>query len=193
MIEIAAIRAVLEAHVASDDMECSHVERCRVLLEGSHQAGRDPTRRDAFTPGHFTASAFLVDEGLTRVLLIHHRVLRRWLQPGGHLELSDASPLAAARRELEEETTARAAVALLDGALLDVDVHSIPARGEVPAHEHFDLRFLFATNVREIAASDDVLDARWFDLQELDPMTADASIVRAAARIARIRDGRGAS
>ena len=57
--------------------------------------------------------------------------------------------------------------------LFDVDVHAIPARPDVPAHFHYDLRFLFVADVD--AALDDPLklnvdeahDCRWFRLTDL--------------------------
>ena len=39
--------------------------------------------------GHVTGSAWLVDMAGDRVLLAHHRKLKRWLQSGGH---SDGDP-----------------------------------------------------------------------------------------------------
>lgn len=35
--------------------------------------------------GHLTASALVLDQN-DRVLLILHNALKRWLQPGGHLD-----------------------------------------------------------------------------------------------------------
>ena len=64
----------------------------------------DPTDRDRFVPGHFTASGFVVSPDGSSLLLIHHRRLDRWLQPGGHIDPEDASPIAAAAREVTEET-----------------------------------------------------------------------------------------
>ena len=57
---------------------------------------------------HFTATAFVVDEGKT--LLHWHRKLRQWMPPGGHL-LEDEDPVAGVLREVREETGL--AVALL--------------------------------------------------------------------------------
>src|SRR5688500_14085880 len=59
--------------------------------------------RSHFTPGHITASGFIVDAGGARVLLHHHRRLNRWLQMGGHLEPGE-TPGAAALREAGEES-----------------------------------------------------------------------------------------
>jgi 8-oxo-dGTP pyrophosphatase MutT (NUDIX family) len=55
-------------------------------------------------PGHFTASAFVLHPSGEALLLILHRKLGMWLQPGGHLESSDVDHLGAARREVAEET-----------------------------------------------------------------------------------------
>ena len=61
-----------------------------------------PADRDRFEPGHFTASGFVISPNRKALLLIHHRRLDRWLQPGGHIDSEDASPIAAAIREVAE-------------------------------------------------------------------------------------------
>ena len=61
--------------------------------------------------GHITASALVMDESATSVLLTLHPKVGRWLQLGGHLELSDASVRAAALRavfaDMNADTGAR--------------------------------------------------------------------------------------
>lgn len=97
--------------------------------------------------GHLTASAFVLRPSDRAVLLIHHRALNRYLQPGGHLD-PDEHPLDGARREAHEETRLPLGARVLDDGLaipFDVDSHLIPARptkGE-GAHYHFDYRYLF--------------------------------------------------
>jgi len=49
----------------------------------------------------FTVSLFIVSE--QKVLLVHHRALKKWLPIGGHIEL-DEDPEAAALREAREES-----------------------------------------------------------------------------------------
>ena len=49
----------------------------------------------------FTVAMFVVDEN--RVLLVHHRNLKKWLPLGGHIEL-DEDPEIAALREGKEES-----------------------------------------------------------------------------------------
>ena len=110
-------------------------------------------------------------------------LLLRWLQPGGHVEPHDADLLAAARREVAEE------VGLFDlplavQAAFDLDVHRIPALGREPAHEHFDVRFLFRAQDRELRASEHGTEtARWFALHELEAEGSDRSVQRAARKL----------
>ena len=144
--------------------------------------------RDCFDDGHVTGSAWIVDATATRVLLTHHRKLGRWLQPGGH---SDGNPdtLAVAHREAEEESGL--AVRPVDGRVLDVDIHTFPARGADPAHLHYDVRFAFV-----VAGSDrfrvgpESVDLAWIDADALPGLTDEESVVRMARKFA-LRSGKG--
>lgn len=104
--------------------------------------------------GHITTSALLVDADAGQVLLIHHKTLDRWLQPGGHFEASDAVDplLASAMREAAEETGVSELrphpqwLAADSGLALpfDIDSHPIPAnpRKQEGAHWHHDYVYL---------------------------------------------------
>lgn len=111
--------------------------------------------------GHVTASAWILNEQFDAVLLIHHGKLRRWLQPGGHIEAKDTSGLAAAAREGREETGLRTLKPL--GGLFDVDVHLIPGRAEMESHLHYDLRYAFLARAAETPrVSPESRDIGWF-------------------------------
>ena len=136
-------------------------------------AAPDRYRRTNFD-GHVTASAFVLDVAREAVLLIHHRALDRWLQPGGHVDPDDASVLAAALREVGEELGIEPDELRLlgDGAWLDIDSHDIPAhpRKTEPAHVHHDLRWAFAYEGEERAFAVEkgaVGGYRWLGFGEL--------------------------
>ena len=54
--------------------------------------------------GHLTVSGFIFSCDGNSVLMLRHRALGRWLQPGGHVEPSDSSLAYALFREVYEET-----------------------------------------------------------------------------------------
>lgn len=55
----------------------------------------------------FTATGYVINAEATRMLMIFHRGLQRWLPPGGHVE-PDEFPGDTALREVLEETGLRA-------------------------------------------------------------------------------------
>jgi 8-oxo-dGTP pyrophosphatase MutT (NUDIX family) len=96
--------------------------------------------------GHFTGSAWVVSADGQRTLLMHHRKLDRWLQPGGHAD-GDTDLARVALREACEET---GVVGLRsEGGIFDIDRHPIPARGAEPAHWHHDVRYVVRAGVDE--------------------------------------------
>ena len=129
--------------------------------------------------GHFTGSAWLVDRSGARVLLTHHRKLGRWLQLGGHAD-GDADLARVALREAEEESGLTGLT--LEPGLFDLDRHWIPARPDVPAHWHYDARFVVRAGPdEEFVVSEESLDLAWRDIPELvDDPSADESVRRMA-------------
>lgn len=93
-----------------------------------------------FEPGHITASAvILTDDGF--LLLVFHPALKKWIQPGGHVERTDRSIVAVATREAREETGVDLEPNM--AVLFGLDIHKIPREWRSPEHEHFDFQFLF--------------------------------------------------
>lgn len=174
------LRSLLGEFSASDAEEAAHLRHMRALCESAS----DPCARDHFVPGHFTASAFIVSPERDALLLIFHGKLARWLQPGGHVDADDVDLLASARREAEEEV-GLSELELLQPAPFDVDVHDIPPlRGE-PAHQHFDVRFLFRAPTRAVRAASDAKAARWVPLSEVSLEISDRSVMRAVEKLRR--------
>lgn len=170
-----ALRALLAAHRPADAAEAADLERMRAFA-ASLERPFSPDQRTA----HFTGSAMVIDRAGERVCLVHHRKLGRWLQPGGHAEPGDGGRLeATALREAREETALE--VALHAGAPLplDVDVHPIPARGDVPAHLHLDVRVLAVASGEPAHDAAESHGARWFALDEGERIACEGAPDRA--------------
>jgi 8-oxo-dGTP pyrophosphatase MutT (NUDIX family) len=173
----ARLHALLRLHVPADAKEAADLAEILAFLD------RHPEPFDRGIPeGHVTGSALVVSATGDRVLLLHHRKLRRWLQPGGHAEPGEREGETVALREAREETGIEG-LALHASARrpLDVDVHLIPARGAEPAHRHLDLRYLVVAprdaSLRRRAAEARAL--RWFAWEDLATVDLDPGLRRA--------------
>jgi len=171
------ILAMLQDHTPACDEEALHLQRMLGLLTTTG----DPFSRDHFEPGHFTASGFVLSPDGGSVLLVLHRKLGRWLQPGGHVDPEDSDLYTAACREVAEETGV-AGLPHLDG-VFDVDIHHIPARKTEPAHEHFDVRFLMRCKSTDVTISDESHDVAWVTIAELIERMSDACEARVIRKL----------
>ena len=166
------VRALLDGHVPVDEREVASIARIRGELERLDEPFDQ--RADLV---HVTGSAIVV--GPRGVVLLVHRKLGFWMQPGGHLEPGE-DPATAAAREAFEETGLAVAHPIDGSCFVHADVHEAAA-----SHVHLDLRFLL-----HALADDDPCppvgesqQVRWFAWAEADAV-ADASL-RGALRTAR--------
>ncbi len=174
-----ALLRELRDYRPADALELQH---CRALLE-LLRGGESVFGRTHFAPGHITASCFIVDES-ARLLLHHHKRLRRWLQMGGHADPGE-EPQAAALREGREESGLTDLELLGDG-ILDVDVHLIPAAKGEPGHRHFDVRYLARTRMPEsiTMSRDESNDLTWFALDRAAAAMNEEGSARVIQKIA---------
>lgn len=129
--------------------------------------------------GHFTASAILVDKEFLNVAMIWHSKLKRWLQPGGHIEETDTDIKNAALRELIEETNIPPkSIKAISSTPFDIDAHIIPENKSQKQHFHLDLRFLFIYN-NDIVATENY---KWVSIKELSQEN-DQSLSRFAKKL----------
>ena len=163
------------------DPPAGEVEAKREMLALA-EAADDPFSRYLYEPGHFTASGFVLSSDGRSLLMVHHRRLDRWLQPGGHIDPTGEQVVEASMREIEEETGI-GALTLADDGIFDIDVHRVPAHKGEPAHYHFDVRFLFHAADADVVAADEVHDAAWVALGDVESMTNDDSVLRAVAKL----------
>lgn len=138
--------------------------------------------------GHMTGSAWLLDESLDRALLTHHRKLNRWLQPGGHAD-GQSDIAAVCLREAKEES-GLSEIELVSDALLDIDIHVIPARGDEPEHRHYDCRFLLrCLGDDAYVVSKESHDLAWIKLSDIRKYTDEESIDRMVDKTLRFKAG----
>lgn len=167
--EYSVLRTALLEYARRWPQEADVVSRFTALLDEA----ADGFER-ARLSGHFTGSAWLVSRDGRRVLLTHHRKLRRWLQLGGHAD-GDRDLARVALREAKEESG-------LDGLavepeVFDLDRHWIPERGDVPGHWHYDARYVVhAGGSEEFVVSEESIDLAWRAIDALadDPQADDS-------------------
>lgn len=109
---------------------------------------------------HFTASCWIISTGSPKkILLIHHKKLGRWMQPGGHIERFE-NPVDAAIREVKEETGLD--IGFLADGIQFIDSEgtfltrpdfimeqTIPAHGNQPLHFHLDINYVVSVAEQE--------------------------------------------
>ncbi len=169
------------------------------LLRGYRAQGRDETadvervRALAADPGnpwsrslplHLTASALIVHPDSGQVLLRWHQRQQAWLQVGGHGDPGESDALMIAVREAREETGLADLVPWPDGSIRQVVIVPVPAEGSEAAHEHADLRFIFATRTPgAIRAENPDALLRWLPLHEAHDLTSEANLRELLARV----------
>lgn len=124
----------------------------------------------------FTASAFIVCNG--KVLLLKHKIFGKWLQPGGHVELTDSIE-ETLYKEIAEETGLDKSVLQLVQSYepvntmfsssqpipFDIDLHFVPNHED---HRHIDLTYLFTSSSNILnPGPDESQDLQWFGPEEL--------------------------
>lgn len=133
--------------------------------------------------GHITGSALVVNPDATKVLLMHHRKLDRWLQPGGHAD-GDENIARVAEKEAREETGLKT-LHLLKPSIFDLDIHLIPERKNEKEHLHYDIRYIFQASPEEALQQNKESKAlAWLSIEEVRSLTGnEESILRMLKKI----------
>ena len=163
------------------DVRTEHDEECatrflNLISSRTNAFDRSPN------PGHVTGSAVVVSEDFEWLLMTHHAKLDRWLQLGGHCDgLMDTYFVA--KKEAYEES-GLTCIRSLTSQILDLDIHPIPASISDREHLHFDVRYLFTTDIHApLCVSKESRAIRWIRLAELELVTTDESVLRLRSAI----------
>ena len=136
--------------------------------------------------GHVTGSAWLVNRAGTHVLLTHHRKLDFWIQLGGHAD-GNPDPLAVALEEAREESGLPAVMPVWED-VFDLAIHDIPAIGEEPAHQHYDVRYaLRTTDSERYTVGSESHDLAWVEIDRLGDYSREESMLRLARKWLAVR------
>ena len=113
---------------------------------------------------HLTASGFVLQGN--SILLIKHRYLKVWLQPGGHIDFGE-HPCDAAQREVLEET-GWVTKHLCDDVPFDIDIHRIPDNPIKSEKSHWHIDCGYVLNPVESVDASDPEETKWFDFKEVE-------------------------
>lgn len=194
------IKGLFKRYLITFPHERQRLESLKTQIE---KRGQDLYSR-ANMQGHLTASALLIDDD-ERALLIHHKFLDIWIQPGGHLD-KDEWPYKGALREFQEETGFES-VSMWDWheahayIPIDLDTHAIPSNEEKGEGEHFHHDFLYvlrlsAPDMVEMPISIDlneVKDSSWVPLTELMSGKYEEKLRRVAKKFLSFHSSQGNS
>lgn len=128
---------------------------------------------------HFCVSVFIYDKDTDKFLLVLHKKMQKWVQPGGHIEMNE-NPEEASIREVKEETG-------LDVRILgerkptekDFVLPLALQRNEMDEN-HIHMDFVYAAEIigdknitQNVDESDDI---RWFTLDEINELNTFSDI-----------------
>jgi len=140
-------------------------------------------------PAHVTGSAWVVNPQRSHVLMLHHRKLDQWFQPGGHAD-GDSDIVGVALRETAEESGIEPQhIQLVGEGIFDVDIHAIPSMQGDPPHEHIDIRFLVEIDdALPVPGNDESHDILWLSLMQVSGYNNNRSTHRMVEKTRQLRN-----
>lgn len=124
--------------------------------------------------GHLTASSWVINHDQSAFLLLHHKKLNKWIQPGGHAD-GNWDLQAVALKEAKEESGLQS-LFVVDSTPLHISIYNIPAYKDTPSHLHFDVCYAIQASEDEtLMLCDEAHAMAWFYLPQ-QPATLDEDV-----------------
>ncbi len=130
--------------------------------------------------GHFSSSAFVVNEKRNKVLMIYHLIYKTYAWTGGHMDGDDDFAYVAKKETVEE--TGIEKLKLISGIIslesLPVPTH-IKGGKEIEEHDHFNVTYLFeADENQELKIKEDEnSDVRWIPFEEIEKWVTEKKMI----------------
>jgi len=146
---------------------------------------------------HVTASAFVVNKSMDKILFVYHKIYNSWSWVGGHND-GDPDLLKVAIKEAMEETGITEVQPYSD-SIFTIDVIYVPnhiKRGQyVPDHLHLNAAFLLVADDKQalIVNEAETNGVRWFRLSEVFEHVTEPRMIpvyqKAFSKIEAIKNG----
>ena len=154
-------------------------DRAIILNEIDHAGDDILLRKNKLA--HMTSSGFILNEAMTKTLMVHHNIYKTWAWTGGHAD-GDRDLLQIAIKEAKEETGVERIKVLTD-EMLSLDILTVNAhykRGEyVSTHLHLSAAYvLIADEIEELKIKhDENSDVRWLPVEDMERLCNEPEIV----------------
>ena len=168
------IEEVLKKYIEIFPKEEEELYELSLLIKSNKDNYNNLFNRKNFD-GHITASGYIYSKNQKKILLLEHKALKKYLQPGGHVELFDNDIIDAAKREILEETGIKELelinISINTNVPFDINTHIIPKNEKKNEDEHYhhDFRYLFIVDKTEDIEIDlqESNSYKWVDIQEI--------------------------
>lgn len=168
----------LEAYIPANDQEASEK---KAILEYIDTFGDNIlTRENIFA--HMTSSGFVMNQELTKVLMVHHNIYNTWAWTGGHAD-GDEDLLYVAIKEAKEETGIKEVVPLME-EVASVDILPVwghVKRGEyVATHMHLNASYILIGDEKErlMINKEENSGVKWIPADELEKYSNEPEIIK---------------
>lgn len=138
--------------------------------------------------GHITGSAWIIDNNYNSILLNNHKKLNTWMQFGGHAD-GENDILEVTKKEVFEETGLKFISLIYDG-IFNLDVHEIPQFKDIAPHKHYDIQFLFSTDISaKIEINfEESNEIKWVKIEDVNQYTTDPAAQKMLRKVKLIKE-----